>query len=225
MQTSVQVLSSTPLSLQEIRVTLPGYGTAAARAALPIPVSVCGIFMSKQCYGCRCLGLLTCTLMLMYAIAQWGCTDTVREFALEVDWGKKSLAVPGTLCVQYFRVPRQWYGCRCLRLLTCTLMLMYATAQWGCADTVRESALKLDSWGKNPLLYRGLELTLVLRLVFVLDTLPAELSPPHFLPSVPVSDLSVCVCVCVLACVYVCMPMCLCLPCVCDSHKDVYNDW
>ena len=93
--------------------------------------------------------------MLMYAIAQWGCTDTVREFALEVDWGKKSLAVPGTLCVQYFRVPRQWYGCRCLRLLTCTLMLMYTIAHRGCTDTVRESALEVDG-EKNPLLYWGL---------------------------------------------------------------------
>ena len=30
---------------REIRVTLPGYGTAAARAALPIPTSVCNVFM------------------------------------------------------------------------------------------------------------------------------------------------------------------------------------
>ena len=31
--------------LQEIPVTLPRKGTAAARAALPIPASVCSIFM------------------------------------------------------------------------------------------------------------------------------------------------------------------------------------
>ena len=35
--------------LWEIWVTLPGYGTATTRAALPIPVGVCCIFMSKQC--------------------------------------------------------------------------------------------------------------------------------------------------------------------------------
>ena len=32
----------------EIRVVLPGYGTAAARAALPIPTSVCSISNSVQ---------------------------------------------------------------------------------------------------------------------------------------------------------------------------------
>ena len=36
--------------------------------------------------------------MSMHAIAHGGCTDTVRESALEVDSGKKkeSLAAPGT---------------------------------------------------------------------------------------------------------------------------------
>ena len=31
--------------LREIRVAKPGYGTAAARAALPIPTGVCSIFV------------------------------------------------------------------------------------------------------------------------------------------------------------------------------------
>ena len=31
--------------LQEIWVALPGYGTAAARAALPVPISVCSFFV------------------------------------------------------------------------------------------------------------------------------------------------------------------------------------
>ena len=59
-------------------------------------------------------------------------------------------------------------------------MLIHTIAHGSCAATVRESALEVDL-EKNPLLYRGLELTLVLRLVFVLDTLPTELFPPHFL--------------------------------------------
>ena len=35
-------------------------------------------------------GFLTCTQMLMHAIAQGGCTDTARESALKVDSGKKN---------------------------------------------------------------------------------------------------------------------------------------
>ena len=65
-------------SLREIWVALPGYGTAATRAVLPIPVSMCSIFMSKQLYGCQCLGFLTCAQVLRHAIVHWGCTDTVR---------------------------------------------------------------------------------------------------------------------------------------------------
>ena len=33
--------------------------------------------------------------------------------------------------------------------LTCAQMLMHATAHIGCANTVRESALKCNSWRKN----------------------------------------------------------------------------
>ena len=55
--------------------------------------------VSKQWYGCQCLGFLTCTQMLRHAIAHVGCTDTVRGSALEVETltlGEKSLAAPGT---------------------------------------------------------------------------------------------------------------------------------
>ena len=59
--------------LQNIWVALPGYGTAAARAALPIPISVCSIFcVFKQWYGCQCVGFLTCAQMLMHVIAHGG---------------------------------------------------------------------------------------------------------------------------------------------------------
>ena len=67
-----------------------GKVTAAARAALPIPYSACGIFVwSIQRYGCQCLGYLTCAQMLLHAIAHEGCTDTVRESTLKVDSGRK----------------------------------------------------------------------------------------------------------------------------------------
>ena len=39
--------------------------------------------VSRQWYGYQCLGFLTCAHTLMYAIAHGGCTDTVREPALE----------------------------------------------------------------------------------------------------------------------------------------------
>ena len=45
--------------------------------------------MSKQWYGCQCLGFLTCTQMLMQTIAHGGCTDTARESALKADTGRK----------------------------------------------------------------------------------------------------------------------------------------
>ena len=38
---------------------------------------------------CQCLGSLTCVQMLMQAIAHGGCTDTVRQSALEADCGRK----------------------------------------------------------------------------------------------------------------------------------------
>ena len=65
-------------------------GTAAVRAALPIPNSARGILVCpNKKYGCQCLGALTCAQMLMHAIAHGGCTDTARESALKVDSARK----------------------------------------------------------------------------------------------------------------------------------------
>ena len=64
---------------------------------------------------------------------------------------RKSSAIPiSCQCVQYFRVSKQWYGCQCLGCLTCTRILMHVIAHGGCTDTVRESALKVDSGIKIP---------------------------------------------------------------------------
>ena len=52
--------------------------------------------------GCRCLGFVTCAQMLMHAMAHWGCTDTVRESALEVATGRK---IP---CRTWDSNPRQY---------------------------------------------------------------------------------------------------------------------
>ena len=56
-----------------------------------IPNSVCGIFECRANSGCQSVGFLTCTQMLMHAIAHGGCTNTVREPAVKVDWEKNPL--------------------------------------------------------------------------------------------------------------------------------------
>ena len=45
---------------------------------------------------------------------------------------------------------KQWYGCQCLRFLTCTQTLRHAIAHGGCTDTLRESTLEVDSRRKIP---------------------------------------------------------------------------
>ena len=53
-------------------------------------------------------------------------------------------------------------------------MLMHAIAHGGCANTVRESALKAD-WETNPVHHLGLEPESVLLLTFQSDAVPTEL--------------------------------------------------
>ena len=52
-----------------------GQGMAAAAiiliAVLTIPSSACSIFMSKELYGCQCLGHLRSEQMLMHVICAW----------------------------------------------------------------------------------------------------------------------------------------------------------
>ena len=53
---------------------------------------------------------------------------------------------------------------------------------WGCTDTVRESALKVDSGRNNPLLQRGIEPASVACLC---DAVPTELHPHPSEPKFP----------------------------------------
>ena len=87
---------------------------------------------------------------------------------------RKSSATHYYQCVQYLGVSKQWYGCQCLWVLMCTQLLMQAIAHGGCANTVRESALKAD-WEKNPVHHRGLEPESVLLQPFQSDAVPTEL--------------------------------------------------
>ena len=54
-------------------------------------LSVCAVFSCIQTmmYGCQCLGFLMCTQILMHVITHRGFADTVSEFALKVDSGRK----------------------------------------------------------------------------------------------------------------------------------------
>ena len=101
---------------QEQRYPLLSVYAVFSRAALPIAIGVCSVFKSSathsyrrmQCYQeqrypflsvyavfssvqTMVYGFLTCAQMLMHAIVHGGCTDTVRESVLEVDWEKNPL--------------------------------------------------------------------------------------------------------------------------------------
>ena len=55
-------------------------------------------------------GFSTCAQMLVHAIAHGGCTDTIKESALKLTLGEKSLAAPGTLTqvsIRLFRLAFQ----------------------------------------------------------------------------------------------------------------------
>ena len=51
--------------------------------------------VSKQWYDAHSLGFLTCAQMSMHGIVHGRCTDTVRESALKLALGEKSLIAPG----------------------------------------------------------------------------------------------------------------------------------
>ena len=52
-------------------------------------LSVCAV--SKQWFGCQCLGVLMSTQIIIHAISHRACMDAVRESALKVDWEKNPL--------------------------------------------------------------------------------------------------------------------------------------
>ena len=62
----------------------------------------------------------------------------------------KTSATHSCQCVPYFLASKQWYDCQCLGYLTYVQTLTHAIAHGGCTDTVRESAVEVDSGRKIP---------------------------------------------------------------------------
>ena len=71
--------------MREIQVVLLGKAQQPLSSATHSYQCVQYFPVSKQWYGCQCLGFLTRAQMLMHAIVHGGCTDTVRQSALEAN--------------------------------------------------------------------------------------------------------------------------------------------
>ena len=80
----------------------------------------------------------------LYFIGNFGGLTWVRHSSC------RSSATHSYQCVQCFCVFKQWYGCQCLAFLTWAQLLMHVSARGGCTDTVRESAVNVDSGRKLP---------------------------------------------------------------------------
>ena len=60
------------------------------------------------------------------------------------------LPTPNSVCVQYFCVSKQWYGCQCLRLFTHLQMLMHAITHQGLYRHNKRVFTESWLWEKNP---------------------------------------------------------------------------
>ena len=84
-----------------------------------------------------------------------------------------------SVCVVFSCVQTMLYDCQCLEFVTCAQMSMHAIAHGGCTDTVRESALKVNSGRKIPCRTRDSNpRQYCAGLAFQSDTLRDELFPP-----------------------------------------------
>ena len=79
-------------------------------------------------YDCQCLGILTCAHMLMQTIAHGGCTDTVRQSTLEVDYGRERKKKIKN-CGNGDTNPRQYYAWLFSRTL-CQLSYPRSRGEW-----------------------------------------------------------------------------------------------
>ena len=68
--------------------------------------------LSRQRYGCQCVGFVTCMQMLMHAIAHMGCMVTIRESALKIDPGREiPFRMGDSVPRQYCLLPGFSVGC------------------------------------------------------------------------------------------------------------------
>ena len=63
---------------------------------------------------------------------------------------RRSSATHSCQCLPYFHVSKQCCCCQRLGILTCAQTLMHAIAHGGCMDTVKESAMEVDTGRKIP---------------------------------------------------------------------------
>ena len=80
------VLPISAIVLIKFRVSEQWYGSRSVKDGEPrTSTSTLTQLLSSGWYGCQCWGFLTFAEMLMHAISDGGCTDTVRESALKDD--------------------------------------------------------------------------------------------------------------------------------------------
>ena len=95
---------------------------------------VCGVCVRV----CVCVCVCVCEYKIYKIFVYSDLQCPLREIRVAVP-GQGAAAARAALCkhpflsvrVQYFRVSRQWYGCRCLRFVTCAQLLMHAIAHGG----------------------------------------------------------------------------------------------
>ena len=95
---------------REIWVVLPGSGYSSCQDSVSHPCQCVQYFpVSRQCHGCRSRGFVTCTQVLMHAIAHRGCGRVCAESWL----GKTSLVTRGNqthiIFAPVFSVQRSHY--------------------------------------------------------------------------------------------------------------------
>ena len=110
--------------------------THSYQCVLPIPISVCYPFLSvcaTHSYQC----VLPILISVCYPFLSVCATHSYQ------------CVLPIPISVQYFHGSEQGYGCQCLEFLMCAQILMHAIAHRSCMDTIRVSALDVDSGRKK----------------------------------------------------------------------------
>ena len=95
-----------------------------------------------------------------------------------LQWQEQRYPFLAVCAVFYLRVFKQCYGCQWLGFLTCAQMLMCGIENEGGTDSVKESALEVDTGRKIPCCTWGLKPVSVLHLAFRADIPPLSYPGP-----------------------------------------------